>query len=452
MPGVPSFRGCDACHKQKKKCDQARPACSRCKRLRIPCVGCGERRYKFINQSTGSPSATSRAAQPACQGVPATPSNQRTIVADAFLSALKVTDVRFDLSIYGSFLKDIPKRLGTNEALDASVEALTTALPWIQSRRETPEMFDRYAHALKTLRLCLDDPVKGRSPDTLCALYLVVVCQGWIARRDDPIPSHHVAVAHLLNIAASQNWHGSFESDLVATLCFLAITESFGNSQIKLDPRLWSQPRHLGPRTPALHNIETLKLANVARASALVQNPHGRWPEVEFTYKLLQADCAKLKHLLSQMSLVASDTTPGSIQTSQFVRMHVRLQAAYGFVLCLAVTFNMILRVQEPTNNSLVSDSAALVSEIVTVADMASAYRPLGSSSMPLSLISAWMVTDNAHQRSRVEKVLAEYQADFPSTDWLKLANILRAKYEALSSGPWDLRNFTHEINAGLLQ
>ncbi|KAM0240718.1 hypothetical protein ACHAP5_007923 [Fusarium lateritium] len=47
MPGVPKSRGCNDCLKQKKKCDQAKPACSRCARLAIPCVGSGEQKYVF---------------------------------------------------------------------------------------------------------------------------------------------------------------------------------------------------------------------------------------------------------------------------------------------------------------------------------------------------------------------------------------------------------------------
>ncbi|KAJ5766541.1 uncharacterized protein N7511_004157 [Penicillium nucicola] len=51
MPGVPSSRGCEGCRKQKKKCDQVKPTCSRCTRLRIPCIGNGVQRYKFQEPS-----------------------------------------------------------------------------------------------------------------------------------------------------------------------------------------------------------------------------------------------------------------------------------------------------------------------------------------------------------------------------------------------------------------
>ncbi|OQD80874.1 hypothetical protein PENANT_c031G07116 [Penicillium antarcticum] len=47
MPGVPSSRACESCRKQKKKCDEVKPTCSRCTRLKVPCIGNGVKRYKF---------------------------------------------------------------------------------------------------------------------------------------------------------------------------------------------------------------------------------------------------------------------------------------------------------------------------------------------------------------------------------------------------------------------
>lgn len=94
-----------------------------------------------------------------------------------FVSALEVLDPRFDLTVYGSFVREIPRRLGSNEALDAAVSTLTTALPLIHTRQQSAEVYRKYVQALQSLRMCLGDPVKAASPDTLCALYLVVICQ-----------------------------------------------------------------------------------------------------------------------------------------------------------------------------------------------------------------------------------------------------------------------------------
>jgi hypothetical protein len=101
--------------------------------------------------------------------------------ASNLVSALQVTDVRFELGIYGPFFAEIPRRLGRSEALDASVRALTTAYPSVHSRRFTSDMYRSYGEALRHLRRALGDPATATSVETLCAVYLVMICQVRVA-------------------------------------------------------------------------------------------------------------------------------------------------------------------------------------------------------------------------------------------------------------------------------
>lgn len=107
------------------------------------------------------------------------PSSESTMMTSAFCSVLGVTDVRYNLSVYGEFLKDIPRRLGTNAALDASVGAVIATFPdvYSSSRRRSVKAYEGYGHALKVLRECLNDPVQAGSVDTICAVYLILLCQ-----------------------------------------------------------------------------------------------------------------------------------------------------------------------------------------------------------------------------------------------------------------------------------
>jgi hypothetical protein len=88
-----------------------------------------------------------------------------------------VTDVRYDLACYGGFLNQIPARLGKNPALDASVGAITAAFPSLYTQQLPPDAISRYIDALRALRICLQDPATANSVDTLCAIYLILVCQ-----------------------------------------------------------------------------------------------------------------------------------------------------------------------------------------------------------------------------------------------------------------------------------
>ena len=156
------------------KCDQGKPTCSRCTRLGIACEGGGQQRYKFHNQTLSV--APNRASE-RIENVTYLPSNGDTMLASAFTFAFDTRDLRFDLRIYGEFFRDIPRRLGRNEALDASTRAITTAYTAVQTRQHSVKIYEDYAHALKMLRTCLNDPVKAAEPDTMCAVYLTMICQ-----------------------------------------------------------------------------------------------------------------------------------------------------------------------------------------------------------------------------------------------------------------------------------
>ena len=97
--------------------------------------------------------------------------------ASAFVSVLQVTDPRYDITCYGGWVLDLPRRLGVNDALDAAVQALSAAFPSIHTKKITCKALSSYVKALEVLRMHLADPKKAREPETLCAIYLVMVCQ-----------------------------------------------------------------------------------------------------------------------------------------------------------------------------------------------------------------------------------------------------------------------------------
>ncbi len=121
--------------------------------------------------------------------------NELSALTVSLVSAMAVTDPRFDLSVYGSFLQEIPRRLGRNPALDASVRALTVAFPSVRNRqhvRHTPtaEVLRSYSHALRCLRGCLGDSSLAHAPETMCAVHLVMICQViWHPQSLSPLPS-----------------------------------------------------------------------------------------------------------------------------------------------------------------------------------------------------------------------------------------------------------------------
>lgn len=198
MPGAPTGKGCDACRKQKKKCDQLRPACSRCKRLNIPCIGSGTKRYKWTIETTdktqarisvspgaedSSFSSTPSSDRALSRQISRSPSNTQTVLASTLIDKAHLTinsDLRYNLTwAYGSFIQEVPRRLGSNAALDAAATSLALShVRYSLGRRDvTPTEITAYVDALSVLRKCLDNPVIARDTNTLCAIMLLLMVQ-----------------------------------------------------------------------------------------------------------------------------------------------------------------------------------------------------------------------------------------------------------------------------------
>jgi hypothetical protein len=166
-----------------EKCDQVKPACGRCTRLEIACIGCGQRRFKFVEETQlvavkpSSGGIVLASPQATFQAISWAPSNESTMIMNAFCSALGIKDARYDLGVYGAFMQDIPRRLGTNAALDASVRATTSVFRSVRCRTQTVESLEDYGKALVVLGTTLNDPVEANTANTLCAMYLMMVCQ-----------------------------------------------------------------------------------------------------------------------------------------------------------------------------------------------------------------------------------------------------------------------------------
>lgn len=76
------------------------------------------------------------------------------------------------------FLEEVPPRLGTNEALDRAVDAVTSAHTDFCTRKHgSVQALTKYSAALRTLRVYLDDPVHAQETNTLAAVMILLICQ-----------------------------------------------------------------------------------------------------------------------------------------------------------------------------------------------------------------------------------------------------------------------------------
>ena len=157
--------------------------------MSIACIGAGERRFKFKDQ-TAVVKSNKHVSKPvhrhdgsfmpndgSSSAAVFVPYSETMRIASVFISTLEVSDLRYSVSYYGAFLKHVPQRLGTNQALDAAVLALANASYCLRTGENSTQVLVQYGDALKALRLSMSDPLKAETPETLCAIYLIMICQ-----------------------------------------------------------------------------------------------------------------------------------------------------------------------------------------------------------------------------------------------------------------------------------
>lgn len=91
------------------------------------------------------------------------------------INALTTGSVGHRMSLFGSFITEVPARIGHNAALDAAVACLVHAHSSLVHNRGANEIAPPvlYIRAIQKLQGCLEDPIQGFSPNTLCASVLL---------------------------------------------------------------------------------------------------------------------------------------------------------------------------------------------------------------------------------------------------------------------------------------
>lgn len=223
------------------QCDQGSPACARCTRLNIPCIGKGQLRYKFKAQNmvvAPAPASASSSTQSKAVATnrlaiwtpPHSPHNDITHLSDSFISVLQITDPKYDLTCFGDWFVGVPARLGSVEVLDKAADAFVAGLTGLRSGSQSVGSMVKYGKALTSLRSTLMDPKQASSPNTLCAIFMIMVCQGWYSRSEDGSFSHMEGIAHLLNASAGQDWDDSFDSTMRFNMIYPAVSFLFSLS------------------------------------------------------------------------------------------------------------------------------------------------------------------------------------------------------------------------------
>ena len=157
------------------QCDQVQPTCSRCQKLGMPCVGGGVQRFIFKKHDISKLVKSSRPDLAISQ----MPSSPTMAVSMSLVNKIQTRHLRFEINwVHGSFLDEVPRRLSHSQALAAATEAFMLSIPCADlSHTLSRRRLRSYTSALYATRLALSQPVEAYSLNTLCAVYLLWICQ-----------------------------------------------------------------------------------------------------------------------------------------------------------------------------------------------------------------------------------------------------------------------------------
>lgn len=215
---------------------------------------------------------------------------------------------------------------------------------------------------------------------------------------------------------------------------FLQIFESIANPSIKLSPWLVDLKKtYYGPEKPwgvddhRGIGTQTITVEHMVKIPGYFQEPELHLHDLRSSYHVAFSES---KSLCAYVTAMAESITPKT-DISSF-RAYVRIQGVASVLVSIGLLLGTILRIFEPGNELLKIESAFLISEVAKIATRASSYRPLGAILIPLSLCTAWAAADGAGAEAEIERIVRDYETDFPDANWFDIAIWLRAKFESL--------------------
>ncbi|KAL5348176.1 hypothetical protein ACLOAV_006656 [Pseudogymnoascus australis] len=331
------------------------------------------------------------------------------------------TPVRFNLVYwYGEFLQDIPARLGRNEALDSSVRALTAAhSSYCLYGRASPEALVKYSTALRVLRFYLDDPFKARSSETLCAVMLLLICQGFHGMTEMSVTGHCEGAAKILKARRYYDRNDAFESKLHLSLRAPVIFEGLFNPRIQFTPSEWKTlvDNHIDEGT-----FPGKMMRYVSQVTAMLR--HGNFFNGEISESdaisvdALRTNYQALKAAIKKYEVYMESVKPEHIDKDMKrfafdAQNYYLVQRFYTFALTVGIILGCVLGAVDTEDTEITSDLNSFASGIMSFAEDAKKLKPLGASYMQLCFQTAWIGTSDPAVKAEAEKEMAEYVEGF---------------------------------------
>ena len=222
---------------------------------------------------------------------------------------------------------------------------------------------------------------------------------------------------------------------------------------------LESWPLLINSHTPRFLNSEqgmripSLDPQKLVQMPFFFHKPIDHLDEIKSTYHSMSTDLLRLREYLAHLGREVDSAVAlhGSVYNNQVNLLH-RHQIIYAVLLTIAIALNSLLRTLYGNSDALLKAVAAMTKEFIKLAKRVSKYRPLGAGYIPpclAAVVSAskafskesstlvnteqWATTDALPaQRAELERLMTEYQPDFPEIKWMEQAVWLQESHKVL--------------------
>ncbi|KAL6923081.1 hypothetical protein FSHL1_000331 [Fusarium sambucinum] len=436
MPGTPSSLGCDGCRRQKKRCDQAKPTCGRCRRVGISCVGNGVKRWKFHSsfQSENS-NGQSLVSSPR-----RSPSNAQTRISSSLVHILQTEDCRFDIRAFGGkLIPELVAQVGYNAALDSCVAAMVTLYRSQQCPSLRVEGLTHYGEALAATSKTIVDP-KEPIMMKMQVVSVMFVCHYWIDRKS--VEKHREIISVLFREAVLKKQLDDLEPYMVG-LTQLAVMASFLNPQFELGPWFWEACETIGtPRPVKYHqgSFISLESGTLAEVSIFMRSPKKHLHQLHCIYNVIQFEMPKVRRLIALATTAAA--APNAQAMSKRVCSSYRF--AYAILLAMTAVINHTLQIWDK-NLNLVGDVHDCVDESITLVQQCESARPYGAMFVPEFLTMVYAAAADGYRNDEMMGILLDYESDCIGADYLGHALSVRERLYAM-----EMRETVEEIQQEL--
>ncbi|KAL1645818.1 hypothetical protein SLS58_003702 [Diplodia intermedia] len=338
------------------------------------------------------------------------------ILTSRLVATLNEAGPSNQIKLFGPFIGEVPRRLGSTTALNDATACLTTTHDAIiRKHSKTTINPQLYAKALKSLHAAIQDPVQVKSTSTLCATVLLAITEAYatgICGTNRNFITHLGGAARILELRGPDEFQNpsSFERALLRAITVgVGLDAIFTGKEDILATREWQAVAFdttgvTEPRASMFRISRTLSLlpsltrdvrAHLANSSSSVSAS---------TRLSLLRRAESLHRMLDEVKpyIDATLADPQRVQRVAAAPEHAHLwpeayrfaDAGVAFVLWFFWNMRMI-------SSSIIRDIRRMARSVCMSWEHARAVRPLGAMYIDVGLIVAHSVYAGAPERQR---------------------------------------------------